>query len=351
MALPKVPSANTLCRVDTLFRARARRIAVAAIAVLCAPILVTVAYGQGLSPRDALNRLTAEDISEVLINLTSFANDPGVGGTKLNVSTSGGQEDLTYSKAHFRVDRDFWLPDRNLAIYGDIDFSFLDVDDDYFSENTLGERVVFIGDRDLYSGRIGLGVAHMITDHIKIRPFVSAALTHIESKTSVIGNIDIAQLPPALATALLDWSTNAWTVAGTLNVKYDRFWGEEEERFEVELDYTYAYHESFNEDFDLLSFSGTTDTLNLLVRYSEPTGAKVFGLPLRWNALVETSVFPTADKDDLGFNFYFTFGGGVDLQLDWRPFGILAARYLGLRVNGIVGDDVTGFGISISLRN
>ncbi|MFQ5992414.1 MAG: hypothetical protein ACE5NA_08255 [Nitrospiraceae bacterium] len=351
MALPKVPNTDGRCRVDGVFRSRAMRIGVAAIAVLCAPMLVTVAYGQGLSPGDVLKRLAAEDISETLLNLVSFTNDPGVGGATFKVKADGGQTDITYSKVNIRIDKDFWLPDRNLAIYGDINFSFLNVDDEFFRENALGERVFFNGDRNFYSGRIGLGVSHMITDHIRIRPFVSAALTRIESKTDVSGNINIAQLPPALATALLDWSTNAWTVAGTLNAKYDRFWGEEEERFEVEFDYTYAYHESFNEDLDRVSFAGTTDTLNLLVRYSEPTGAKVFGLPLRWNALVETSIFPTVDKDDTGFKFYFTFGGGLDLQIDWKPFGIDAYRYLGLRVSGLVGDDLTGFGVSISLRN
>ncbi len=283
MALPKVPSADTWCRVGALFSARARRIGVAAIVLLCAPILVSAAYGQGLSPQVALNRLTAEDLAESLITLTSFTNDPGVGGAKFNVSTGGGQTELAYSKSHIRLDHDFWLPDRNLAIYGDISFSFLDVDDEFFAENALGQQVFFEGDRNLYSGRIGLGVTHMITDHIRIRPFVSAALTRIESKTDFIGNLNIAQLPPVLAVGLLDWSTNAWTVAGTLNAKYDRFWGEEEERLEVELNYTFAYHNSFDEDFDLLKFSGTRDTLNVLVRYSEPTGAEVFGLPLRWN--------------------------------------------------------------------
>ncbi len=107
MALLKVPSADTRCRVGALFRAPARRIGVAAMVLLCAPILVSAVNGQGLSPRDTLNRLTAEDIAGTLILLTSFTNDPGVGGATLNVNTDGGQEKLTYSKANIRIDEDF----------------------------------------------------------------------------------------------------------------------------------------------------------------------------------------------------------------------------------------------------
>jgi len=54
---------------------------------------------------------------------------------------------------------------------------------------------------------------------------------------------------------------------------------------------------------------------------------------------------------DLGFIYYFGMGAGLDFYIPERLWGKIGRNFIGLRASGIVGDDVRGWSIVLSLRN
>ena len=92
-------------------------------------------------------------------------------------------------------------------------------------------------------------------EHLQLRPIVSLGVSWLESDSAVKDPVDLTGLSPQLALAFIDWRTNALSVGLSLNVEYDRFWGDEAERLKLKFTGTHSYHESFNESDDLVKFS------------------------------------------------------------------------------------------------
>lgn len=192
------------------------------------------ALGQELTANEILDNLTASDITESLVAFNGFVGNPGIGGMKITLENEPGQPDTEYSKGHFLLQKGFWLPGRNLAIYGALDLGRVKQDDPFIAENTRGEPVRFDMDRKIDTGRIGLGIAFMATRHVRIRPYFSFALSRIESKSNISSAVDISTFTPEIQAAFTDWKEQSRTFAGTIDVKYKRIW-EQKKRFEPSI--------------------------------------------------------------------------------------------------------------------
>ena len=90
--------------------------------------------------------------------------------------------------------------------------------------------------------------------------------------------------------------------------------------------------------------------MNLQARYSSDTGHKVYDLPLWWNGRAEGIFFPGLEEDDLGFTYYFKLGGGLDLVRPTEIMDIKLFRTVGLEASAIIGDNLIGGSVGISLQ-
>lgn len=90
--------------------------------------------------------------------------------------------------------------------------------------------------------------------------------------------------------------------------------------------------------------------MNVLARYSGNTGYKLYGLPLWWNGRAEGIFFPGLEEDDLGFTSYLKLGGGLDLVRPTEIMDIKLFRTVGLEASAIIGNNLRGDSVGISLR-
>jgi hypothetical protein len=321
--------------------------------VICEAGFNASAYGQALAPDDALSRLTAQDLTESLIALVNLSATPGIGGMRLNVDTGDAQPGLKYDK--FKV----WIPlgwrtaNAKLKLYTEFNFALLDVNDEFFARNNAGQTVLLDADRNVYSIRVGGGVEYYPSPKWRLTPYLAFAFSRLTSATMVQGGrLDFGNLTPVEQVLLTDWETNASTIAVGLDVQYMQWFVEERYRLDLEGKYAYGYTDTFHESMRILETSGHTHNLILLARWTTITHLKAFGKPLAWNLFVSNTSFLGQDKDDLGFRYFFGFGGGLEWYVKQKFFkGLFHLNFVGIRLEGIVGDDVTGGSIGISLRN
>jgi hypothetical protein len=167
----------------------------------------------------------------------------------------------------------------------------------------------------------------------------------------VPGSISLPNLTPEEAALLGNWSAAAWSVAGVLDLKYLRWFGEEKNRFDFQARYAVSWTQTFNESLPILSSSDLRNTLVFEFLWRSITEKRLFNKRLGWNVFVNSSSFPGQDKDDLGFKYYFGMGAGLDFYIPERLWGKIGRNFIGLRASGIVGDDVRGWSLVFSLRN
>lgn len=310
-----------------------------------------MANAQGLSPDDALSRLTAQDISESLISLVNITTAAGVRGMRLTVDGQEGQPDFRYTKANVRIPKTWRTENPKLGIYTEIGIGDLIVDDPFVGENVAGDTVSFRAERKVFSARAGLGFRYQLTPEIRVTPHIIGAFSRIKSKTEVIGGtFNPADLTPVEAALLTNWTTKSWTVAGVLRADY-RYWLNETQRIHVVGDYAYAYTDTFDETLRILDTSGQSNSLQFEIGYTKLTKWTAFGKPIYWSALAQSLSFPGQDKDDLGFNYLFGVGGGVGLYLNQKILGDFGhVNFAGLEFSALFGNGVAGGTVGLSFK-
>jgi hypothetical protein len=169
------------------------------------------------------------------------------------------------------------------------------------------------------------------TPRWRISPYLAVAISGLSSKTSIRGG-SVGNVPPQLAAVLSDWDANAWSLAGVLEVKYQR------------------WTDTFNESLPVLDTSGWRNAVVVEAMWRTITDYRLFGRRIGFNAFVNNASFPGQEKDDLGFNWYFGLGGGIDVFLKQRIGKFARLDFVGLRGTGVVGSDVRGGGIALTFK-
>ena len=289
------------------------------------------------------------DLSEALVALVSFATTPGVNSANFTISWPDDQPNIDVEKNSLELEFDIDLRTRYFKLFTGIGLSHIDWNDKFKTQNTDGDTVFGDPDRDLYAARLSGGLAFQVTPHILATPYLSFIISKLDSETSVKGNADLSEIDPALRPFIEDFNTKATTLAGTLELKYDRWF--DRRRIEVFGRYTYSYTNTFDESEDFIDSSGDVSVLDFEGRWTAPTGLRIFGIPLRWKLIGGYTNLLDVDKESLGFRYFFEYGGGLDLEVDVRPLGLFNVRNIGLNLVGIAGDDITGWSFGISLTN
>jgi len=336
-------------KVARIRRPWLRGIVVAALVCVGGP---GSAWAQALGPAAALQRISAQDITESLVSLSNFSASPGIEGSNLNVDLNDGQPNIRYSRFSIQIPISIETRLSWLNVYTDIGYGSLWMNDRFYAVNTQGEPLHIEPERQLDSGRIGLGVEFRPTPGWHITPYFAAVGTKMTSSTRLrAGNLSGGVLTPVEQTLLANWSTAAWSVGGVLDVKYLHWFGEEKNRLDLQARYAIAWTETFNESLSILRSSSWRNTLVFEGLWRSITNIKVFEKRLGWNVFVNTTSFPGQDRDDLGFNYYFGIGAGVDVYVPERLFGKIGRNFIGIRGSGIVGNDVRGWSVVVSLRS
>jgi hypothetical protein len=310
------------------------------------------AGGQVLDPASAVGRLSARDVTESLLALNNFTSAPGIEGSNLDVDLGDGQPNIQYGRFSIQIPISIETGLEWLNVYTEIGYGSLIVQDDFFASNRAGQLLTVRSERQIDSGRLGLGVEFRPTPGWHIAPYFAATASAIDSKSRFAGpGFDPSNLTPVEQVLLLGWNTAAWSVGGVLDVKYLKWFGEERHRLDLQARYAIAWAQTFNESLRILDSSDLSNTLVVEALWRSITDVRVFEKRLSWNVFVNSTSFPGQDKDDLGFVYYFGIGAGIDLYIPERLWGRIGRNFIGLRASGIIGDDTRGWAIVLSLRN
>jgi len=309
------------------------------------------ALAQVLDPEDAISRISGQDIAESLLSLNNFTASPGVEGGNLTVDFDDGQPNVEYGRVSIQIPIIIKTGVPWLNVYTEVGYGGLFVDDNFTALSSGGETLQISSDRNIDSGRFGLGVEFLPTPNLHIAPYVTGTISGLSSKTRVVPPDFDGEITPEEAALLSDWTAKAWSAGGVLDVQYLKWLREERNRLDLIGRYSVVWAETFDESLPILDSGGLRHTLVFEAVWRTLTDRRIFGKQVEWNVFTNSVSFPGQEKDDLGFTYYFGFGAGVDLYLPERLWGKIGRNFIGLRGSGMVGDDVHGWSIVLSLRN
>ena len=293
------------------------------------------------------DQIGASGISQQLVNLISFTTLPGISGGNLTVSRDDPEPDYEIDKLTIGVSDTFAIEQSPFDLFLEGGLGILETDESSFGFGIVdGIRIAARSDRTIYSGRIGAGLSIPLGSRFHLRPVFNFALSRFENDTglgAIVGDGDEITITDLLT---LDWTAWAATYAATLQLRYDDSFGEQ--TLEAEATYTHAYTDVFDAPTRGLKVSGSNDVVTLFGRWSAPTEWTVYGQPLGWNVFSSATVLIGDGRDALGFSHFIELGAGLDLDL--RDRGLWLIEGIRPQLSGIIGDDVIGWQLGLSVR-
>jgi hypothetical protein len=179
------------------------------------------------------------DVSEALVGFISFATTPGVESANYEISWPDDQPEVDAKRTSLELELNINLRTRYFKLFSGIGFSHIYWNDKFETQNTDGDTVIGDPDRDLYAARLSGGLTFQVTPHIRATPYLSFILSKFDSETNLTGPVDLSTTDPALRLLIEDFNTKATTLAGTFDLKYDRWF--DQRRIELWGRYTYSY--------------------------------------------------------------------------------------------------------------
>ena len=287
-----------------------------------------------------LIELTPEDIRESLIAFVNISTAPGLDGATFSVDEPGRDSELIRGSLGYASD--LTLKDYVLDAYWGISLAYGSLDDQVDVLDAQGRPIRLDVDRSILSLRGSAGLSLPITQHFTLRPYLSLAVSQLETQSKVSdlgGNVMLSEV-------WLDTEVDALSTSGTLEATYDRWFNTG--RVEIKGQYTAAYTDTFNGTSEGLDTWGWNETAIARVRYSNATGWHTRNKPWRWNTYATHTRFIGLDKQALGFNAYSEIGVGLDFEVNIRPLDWFGLRFIGLKAGYIFGDGVDGFSVGLS---
>lgn len=202
-----------------------------------------------------------------------------------------------------------------------------------------------------FTGTLGVGYDIAIAENLWLRPIVNVAGGYAAGDRTVLAEILQLRRGPSAA-ALEGEHVSAFGLGGALTLAYYDYRPERD--IDVELRFTQLEIDTFGDTPSIAEASSTARTLGLWTRYRWPTGAEVFGRPMRWVLDGSASWYLGDQRDALGFDWSIKVGGGIEFDTGRWEFGAFGINMERVRFIGryFLGDNgVTGvsFGIGLSL--
>jgi len=311
------------------------------------------AAAQILGPGQALDRITARDIAESLISLNNFTAAPGVEGSNIKVDLNDGQPEIIYGRFSIQIPISIKTKIDWLNVYIEPGYGSLFVEDRYFALTLQSNLLGVKSERQVDSGRLGLGVEFHPTPSLFIAPYFVASGSKVNSTSRFTGGPLTGGPPTPIELVLLtDWSVAAYSVGGVLDVRYLKWFGEKEKnRFDLETRYAITWTDTFNESLSILNTQAWKNTLTVETLYRRVTDFRILSKRFGWNTFANVTSFPGQDKRELGFTYYFGIGAGVELYIPERLWGRIGRNFIGVRGSALIGNDTRGWSVVLALRN
>ena len=314
-------------------------------------MLVFLAHAAGTTETNAdvlpgLSQLSDSVVRESVIAFVNTTVSPGLEGATLTVDDGSRQSDQWRSSlgfaAEYTINKHVFNGYWGLALVG----------------GSLNDKVELVSDdglpvqldltRDIVALRGSYGLSFPITEHFRLRPYLSLSVSDLQNEIRVDGLVGTAPVAGPSTTVVFNTSAQMYSATGTLDALYSRWFGEQ--RLELSAHYHLIYTDAFSEDNPVLETTAWNDVLQLKSRYSGPTSLTSIGRKWRWMVYANHVNFLSQDKLSLGYTSLFEFGAGMEWRMNIKPFDWFGWQMLGLKAGVITSNDVEGYSVGLTAR-
>lgn len=301
---------------------------------------------QAASAVPDLSAISDAAIRSSAIAFVNTSTSPGLEGATIEVdaddrkskqwrSSLGFSAEFTIKKHIFNG---FW----GLAIVGGSLEDELDVIAD------SGAPVKLNVDRDVLGLRGSAGLSFPITQHFKLRPYLSLGMSDLVTKTTIDG-LPVTG-PAGNTTTLTTFDSSAYmaSTTGTLDAVYSRWFSDN--RLELSAQYNLIYTDSISGDNTVLNTTAWSQTALVKTRYSGATNLLTDGRPWRWQVYANHTNFISFDKASLGYTGLFEIGTGLDWHINIKPLNWFGWQTVGISFGVITSRNVEGYNFGLTAR-
>jgi len=282
--------------------------------------------------RDEFSReLSNTNIGTGYAQMLSMFLDRSVSLSRLDVENNGQTDEFDILKLPLSYDLPLGEGDWKLALRGTLSHASLDSAAE-FSENDTIET-----EWRADSGQVGAGIVMPWSEHGSASAIAEVGISKLENDASYRGLL-AESLAPIVDGILLNWDTNVAVYSLRAGIDYNRL-ANRRSGYQLKGRYTYSYIDSFSESRALPPVNADTRTLTLTGEYHHPWGLSVGDYPLYGIVNVGATSFLGADRDALGFKYYYQAGYSVALDISARN-GWVKSFSIGYQWNE--GDNVSG---------
>ena len=306
--------------------------------------LVTAALNADTLP--GLSELSDSVVRESAIAFVNTTTSPGLEGATLTVDDGNRLSEQWRSSlgfsAEFTLKKHIFNGYWGLAVVGG------SLNDKLELTGDSGQPVQVDLTRDVVALRGSFGLSYPVTQHFKLRPYLSLSVSDLQTESIVDGLLTALPTGSTTTTVVLNTKAQMLSTTGTIDAMYSRWFGDN--RLELSAHYHLIYTDAFSEDNPVLETEAWNDVLQLKSRYSGPTRLTSIGRPWRWLLYANHSNFLSQDSLSLGYTSLFEYGVGLEWQMNIKPFDWFGWQMLGWKAGVITSSNVDGYFMGLTAR-
>ena len=293
-----------------------------------------------------LSQLSDSVVRESVVAFVNTTVSPGLEGATLTVDNGSRQSDQWRSSLGFAAEytiknhifNGYW----GLALVGG------SLDDQVELVSDAGAPVKLDLTRDVVALRGSYGLSYPVTQHFRLRPYLSLSVSDLSNTIEVDGLLGTTPVADPSTTVRFKTSAQLFSTTGSLDALYSRWFGGY--RLELSGHYHLIYTDAFSEDNPVLETTAWNDILQVKGRYSGPTGWSSFGRKWRWLVYANHTNFLSQDKLSLGYTSLFEFGAGLEWRMNIKPLDWFGWERVGLKAGVITSNNVEGYTLGLTAR-
>ena len=295
--------------------------------------------------RDAVKE---SKLSSGLQSLSIFSVTPGISAAIFYPDTEQTVNDFKISTYKLPLFYSFEPVFAGIRPYTELTLSYVHVDEKDNFDIVPGQPTKLNGDIDAYSGLGGIGATIPLNQDFSLRPIVLAGYSRTDIDGTFSGPFS-EELETASTNLTRNADTNALLLGGAFQIIFQKYF---ENRIEISTNvrYDYLYARTFEASDRVLESADDFSILTSHAEISGPTPLTFFGRETRWIAFLGNTYLP-GEQDNresgIGFDYFFEIGGGAAI-ID--PDMVEGIAGLSLRGSVIVGEDVNGWSLGLSLE-
>jgi hypothetical protein len=293
-----------------------------------------------------LSALSDTIVRESAIAFVNTTTSPGLEGATLTVDDGNRQSDQWRSSLGFSAE--FTIKNHIFNGYWGLSLVGGALDDKVSLTSDDGQPVQLDLTRDVVALRGSLGLSYPVNKYFKIRPYLSLAVSDLQTESVVDGLISTAPVGSPTTKVVFNSSAQMLSTTGSIDALYSRWYGDH--RMELSAHYNLIYTDAFSEDNPVLQTDAWNDVLQLKSRFSGPTRLTSIGRSWRWLAYANHTNFLSQENLSLGYTSLFEFGVGMEWRLNIKPLDWFGWQMLGLRAGVITSNNVDGYNVGLTAR-